>query len=289
LLQKTVPSSWTGVSRIIQLTLKQFQYIAKNPAYLCKILDSNLPQHPEYSRACQREESSVQCGTWELLHTISVNVVDYNQRHEQHPHERLPTLPVARVFRDYVQTFGLLDHDDSDGANDQIGEDLVRAFAACESNDEPSSCTSHYYGLLQATATDDSDVLDWIQLPLFVSELHNQLMAHTSSHPWPSRHDCPLCWNRETGLWNEQTVVRHLQLEYTAVGDEVALSPHRKSQLLVTPLPGRRDNNNNNNHLYLALQASVLCVVLALFVVRVYVSQLRPNSSSNRHFLNKWD
>jgi len=274
LLQRTVPRSW-DVFRIIQLLLKQFQYVVKKPVYLTKILDSNLPKNPEYSHACQQEHSGAQCGTWELLHTISVNVVEYNSE-QQKDSDRLPTLGVAKVFRDYVQTFGLLDesHDDKE---ENLGEMFVREFNACETAVVGGDCHSQYFQLLHKNA-DDSDVLDWIQLPLFLSEMHNRLHASVDElKQWPSRHNCPSCWNMETGTWNEQTVYRYLQLEYTSKGE--LLSKHAKAQLLTTPLPPKKHGN------LVLMPSSVLGLAAALYIMRVYLTQ----QHKHRRFLDKWD
>lgn len=272
LLQRTVPRSW-NVFSIIQLLLKQFQYIVKKPVYLTKILDSNLPQNPEYSHVCQQEHSGAQCGTWELLHTISVNMVEYNSEQEKAA-DRLPTLGVAKVFRDYVQTFGLLD-DSHDDEEEDLGEMFVREFHACET--ASGDCHSQYFQLLHKNA-DDSDVLDWIQLPLFLSEMHNRLhISINKQRPWPSRHDCPSCWNMETGTWNEQTVYRYLQLEYTSKGE--LLSKYAKAQLLTTPLPPRKGGN------IVTMHSSVLGLAAALYIVRLYFTQ----QYKERRFLDKWD
>ena len=273
LLQRTIPRNW-DVFRTIQLLLTQFQYVTKNPAYLTKILRTNLPKNLEYSPVCQQRNSTVLCGTWELLHAISVNVVEYNSE-QADSKDRLPTLGVARVFRDYVQTFGMLDDSHNDEL-EKLGEMFVREFNLCEADSE--DCHSQYYHLLHKDST-NSDVLDWIQLPLFLSELHNRLHLMVDDRKqWPNMHSCPKCWNMETGMWNEHSVYRYLQLEYTSKGE--SLSNHDKAQLLATPLPPRNFSSS-----IALMHSSMLGLAVALFVLRVYLTQ----QVKHRRFLNKWD
>ena len=273
LLQRTIPKNW-DVFRTIQLLLTQFQYVAKNPAYLSKILRKNLPKNLDYSPACQERNSGVRCGTWELLHAISVNVVEYNME-QSATKDRLPTLGVARVFRDYVQTFGLLD-DSRDDALEDLDEMFVREFNLCEAGSE--DCHSSYYHLLHKDSQ-NSDVLDWIQLPLFLSELHNRLHSIVDDRQqWPGIHSCPKCWNMETGMWNEHSVYRYLQLEYTSKGE--SLSNHHRAQLLAMPLPSR-----NRSSSIALMHGSMLGLAVSLFLLRVYLSQ----QVKHRRFLNKWD
>ena len=83
-------------------------------------------------------------------------------------------------------------------------------------------CPSPYFARLLGPDTDDSDILDWIQLPLFVSDLHNRIRAASSHdpHPWPSRHDCRSCWSRGSNdRWQQQYGVERAHgLSLPAVG-----------------------------------------------------------------------
>lgn len=311
LLSKTLPRQWP-VRSTVQKALKQFQFVTKKPAYLNKILGANLPSNPQYSSACRQHDdksSTAQCGTWELLHVVSVNVVEYNSEQSSHK-ERLPTLEVAKILRDYVREFGLLeggggDRDGSDsGDDDDAGEQFVREVTQCQrvaaGNDE-QPCQSRYFSLLTTVeSTADSDVLDWIQLPIYISELHNRVrnntaqqqsgrgnMKHNAHHfAWPPRRDCPSCWNVETGQWNEQTVYRYLQLEYTAKGE--LLSTGARAELLQMPLPTRRRRSiGRPNWPVASVQSSLVGLPAALFLLRAYLSHQRK--SKRGRLLDKAD
>jgi hypothetical protein len=249
LIQKTVPPSWQ-IHEIVKQLINSFMYICKNKAYLLAILDTHQPNHTDYSFACQMGKTHVSgltCGTWELIHTITVGVVEHNKmtlymvEGSTHPHnsnddnyrhETISLEGTLSVLRDYVHYFGL-----GDDALER--QHLVQQLDICQEQ----KC-------LQVNKI-SAMVSEWIKLPLYVSKTHTDItikMQHDQakkdgkvipsfqqhmSAMWPPKHYCPKCWD-DHGKWNNDVVYKYMQLEYTDLNEWSLSTPEIRQELLGT-------------------------------------------------------
>ena len=249
LIQKSLPSSWP-VHSMVRALIDSFMYVCRNRAYLLTALDGHPPETTEYSKSCQigmAHVSGLTCGTWEMIHAITVGIVERNkmvlstvEMHSHAPknltsskHVFISAEEAASVLRNFVHSFGL-------GDDEIERQQLIHHLDVCK--DEHCLSTNN---------TSISPIAQWIKLPLYFSKVHStitlkqqqdmskknrQSMTTVEQHmisTWPPKYACPQCWD-EHGKWDTSIVYKYMQLEYTDLNEWSLSSPDIRQELLGT-------------------------------------------------------
>lgn len=248
LILKSLPSSWP-VHSMVRGLIDSFMYICKNRAYLLTALEGHPPEKFEFSSACQigmSHVSGLTCGTWEMIHAITVGAVERNKmvlstlEIQSNIHTNLTNIhafisieETATILRNFVHYFGL-------GDDDIERQQLIHSLDTCK--DE--HC-------LSTNTTSIPIVSQWIKLPLYISKVHSTITLkrqHDISKQnrkslttfeqhmvsmWPPRYACPQCWD-EHGKWVTNIVYKYMQLEYTDLNEWSMSSPEIRQELLGT-------------------------------------------------------
>jgi hypothetical protein len=309
LIQKTVPPSW-DIHVVVKQLINSFMYICKNKAYLLATLDAYKPSVMEYSLACQNglsHVSSLTCGAWELIHAISVGVVERNtmilhdtDRYGETKSRYITSEPIsleetASIISEFVHHFGLGD----DGAEGLL---FVQHVERCK----VEKC-------LQINRI-SAMVSEWIKLPLFLSKAHSEISIQKQhdiakkegivipssqqyiSAMWPPKQYCPKCWD-DHGKWNNDVVYKFMQLEYTDLNEWSLSTPDIRHELLGTtavslaesrPMSStgtwKRSNDRTwitHNEVLLSIQKLVLIFSgLSVFMYRVVSNQSKKNQQA---------
>ena len=246
LMHKSLPSSWP-VYGMVRGLIDSFMYICRNRAYLLTALDAHPPEKTEFSTACQvgmSHVSGLTCGTWELIHAITVGVVERNKMVLSNVEMKAHAITnvtntqafitnedAAMVLRDFVHYFGL-------------GDDEIERQLIIHSLDQ---CKDEH--CLSSNNTSVSFVSHWIKLPLFFSKVHSTItlkrqkdiskqkhlsltaMEQQMISTWPPKYACPQCWD-EHGKWDTNVVYKYMQLEYTDLNEWSLSSPEIRQELL---------------------------------------------------------
>jgi Erv1 / Alr family/Thioredoxin len=217
LLIRTLPSSWE-IHKLLQELIDNFVYIVKSEDYLMSLLDEYPAPTQSWSVSCSFgiADEGYTCGLWEMFHTVTVGVVEYNKATFD-PSQLLVTETSARTLRDYI------DH-----------------FFGC------TTCRDNFLSIFDACGFNRCDRLsdypiedenDWIELPLWLYEMHNhvnvRLMKEKATRDrndvtdadivnvqWPSRQECSTCWKNNTEqdesltTWRSDMIYKFLRLEY---------------------------------------------------------------------------
>jgi Erv1 / Alr family len=238
MLRKTLPISWTALHGAVQNLIDNFDYVKRSESYMVTILEEYAPPSKIWSISCSHGEidAGFTCGLWELFHTVTVGVVDYNRAAAFH-RNRIATEDVARTIRSFVD-----------------------AFFPCE------TCRRNFIAMFDSCAYSRCEVLhlekseherDWIQLPLWLLDAHNgvnvRLMKEKAEREnklpritiddeiavtWPPIRDCSRCWLLD-GAKNPATMYKYLKLEY---GQRDELFLEYQKELFGDPMieePGR--------------------------------------------------
>ena len=302
LIQKSLPSTWP-VHSMVRGLIDSFIYICKNRAYLLTALDGNPPEKTEFSTACQIGSSHVSgltCGTWEMIHAVTVGVVERNKMilstmeiqstvhtNVTNTNAFISIEEAATVTRNFVHFFGL-------GDDEIEGQHLIQNLDVCK--DEHCLSTNN---------TSIPVVSQWIKLPLYISKVHStislkrqqdaskqnhQTMTALEQHmilAWPPKYACPQCWD-EHGKWDTNIVYKYMQLEYTDLNEWSMSSPEIRQELLgakhsaVTQQRQLGTNQYSNssfgssscNHIVLIMQQIVVLVsALGIVLYRVIMFQ----------------
>jgi Erv1 / Alr family len=213
LLRKTLPVSWTKLHAAVQNLIDNFDYVKRSESYMITILEEYAPPSKIWSMSCSHGEvdAGFSCGLWELFHTVTVGVVDYNRAAAFH-RNRLATEDVARTIRSVVDTFFPCEI---------CRRNFVAMFDSCDF----SRCK-----ILHLEKSEHE--IDWIQLPLWLLETHNgvnvRLMKEKAEREkrlsritvddeiavtWPPVRDCPRCWQSD-GAANPAMIYKYLKLAY---------------------------------------------------------------------------
>ena len=218
LLIHTLPSSWE-IHKLLKELMNNFIYIAKSEDYLMALLDEYPAPAQSWSPSCSYgiPDEGYTCGLWELFHTVTVGVVEYNKATFD-PQKLLVTELTARKLRDYIDHFfGCL----------TCRDNFLEMFDNCGFN----RCDR-----LSDYPIEDEN--DWIELPLWLHETHNyvnvRLMKERAARNgndvttkdvievmWPLRQECSECWKDGASLdvtdelpWRSDNLFKFLRLEY---------------------------------------------------------------------------
>lgn len=218
LLHKTLPESWE-IHNLLETLIRDFNYVSRHESYLYSILDQFPPDSSVWSPACSHgdPDAGYTCGLWELFHSMTVGLVDYNGL--VHEKRRIATEDAAHTLRDYVENFfGCV----------ECRNNFLTMYDSC-AHDRCNRLVTDVTGLPEEKQR------IWAQMPLWLFEAHNavnvRLMKERAQREnreptlqneidvlWPPKRDCSPCWksDRETGKvsWNETNVYKWLLLEY---------------------------------------------------------------------------
>jgi hypothetical protein len=302
LIQKSLPSSWP-VHSMVRALIDSFMYICKNRAYLVTALDGHPPEKTEFSAACKTgmaHVSGLTCGTWEMIHAITVGAVERNkmtlstmetqsnlQTNVTNTNAFISTEEAVTVIRNFVHYFGL-------GDDEIEGQQLIHNLDQCKNE----RC-------LSTNNTSIPIVSQWIKLPLYISKVHSTITLKQQQEiskqnrqsmttieqnmisTWPPKYACPQCWD-EHGKWDINIVYKYMQLEYTDLNEWSMSSPEIRQELLGTKdnvmsqqrqLASKKYSNSTNrsassNHIVLLMQQIVVLVsALGTVLYRVLMFQ----------------
>jgi hypothetical protein len=222
LLQKTLPRSWDDFHTLLEQLLRNFQFVSKKEAYLLHIIEKyplRISNSTEWSLSCSHGEEGrgFTCGLWELLHIVTVGVVEHNSDALEEKDLISPD-GAAYTIRNYIEHFFHCQ---------DCTEHFIRTYDTCA------------YGrcekLSNKTRFNDAAEAEWKELPLWLYQVHNavnlRLMqekalrekrSYTSrdvvSVLWPPLEECRPCWRAPDGngnpQWNDTMVYKFMHLAY---------------------------------------------------------------------------
>jgi hypothetical protein len=242
-------------------------YVSKNAAYLESIVKSYPVKTETYSKSCSGQpDGGFTCAFWELLHAVSVGVVEYNKKAIE-KHETIATEYAAKILRDFIEVFG-------------IGNPTIQSLFI----DEFDSCAHDRCHILSPKR--EGEIEDWIKLPLWLSETHSSIKyavakqrrrlsaEETLRMQWPPVKLCRKCW--VGAEWNEEIVFKYLEAEYTQI-ENLDASARRE-------IFGAQFENRAKVDTLQTRQSSVVflsfCILAARFVM--YKRSLLTNSSGKK-------
>jgi thiol-disulfide isomerase/thioredoxin len=255
LLIHSLPSSWE-IHKLLQELMNNFIYIVKSEDYLMALLDEYPAPVQAWSPSCSYgvPDEGYTCGLWELFHTATVGVVEYNKATFD-PSQLLVTETTARTIRDYVDHFfGCL----------TCRENFLEMFDKCSFN----RCDR----LADYPIEDEND---WIELPLWMHETHNHVNVRLlqekairgqkgvtsidiANAQWPSRIQCAACWRDDVDLktpdeipWRVDKLFKFLRLEY---GSRDAFTADLRREL--NPEPEAPASNTASTYQSIVLEQS---------------------------------
>jgi hypothetical protein len=220
LLHRTLPQHYK-VHILLNELLEQFVYIVNDHNYLVQLIqemknDGRFIVKTEWSSHCtnhnqqyntlmdnddnndeqkqQETYNEYTCGFWELLQSIAVGLVDYNEMAFD-ASERISTHRVMDIIQNTLQTFH------GAGFDEYTKRSILYMYHTCG-----------YYACQRLLYIPDSGTHhDWIQISLWLNEIQNyinvQLFKRVANQhqrivsyqeeidaQHPSIHDCPKCW-----------------------------------------------------------------------------------------------
>mmetsp|Transcript_1818 Transcript_1818/g.2543 ORF Transcript_1818/g.2543 Transcript_1818/m.2543 type:complete len:666 (+) Transcript_1818:123-2120(+) len=228
----------------------------------------------QWSTACSHgnDVSGYTCGLWQLFHIISIGVVEWGVWVTD-DYQSISTMDAADLIRNYIDSFF---------ACEECRTNFVKDYDNCS---VARRCERLSFNHTKSRS-------DLIQLPLWLWETHNsinvrlmkerfqrQVEENTNQKAtltlqdeidvqWPSRQDCPSCWNWD-GTWNEEPVYQYLRIYYWP---DDAISREYKNKLF--PKISSSSKINTNSILFgnslpsssaLLLPLGALCVFVVLW------------------------
>jgi hypothetical protein len=266
LLHKTLPISWP-VHKLVKEVMTNFMYVSKNSAYLESIVKSYPVKTETYSKNCSgKSDGGFTCAFWELLHAVSVGVVEYNKKAIE-KHETIATEYAAKIIRDYIEVFGI--------GNTAIQSLFINEF---------DSCAHDRCHILSPKR--EGNVEDWIKLPLWLSETHSSIKyavakqrrrltaEETLRMQWPPVTLCRKCW--VGAEWNEEIVFKYLEAEYTQI-ENLDASARRE-------IFGAQFENSTKTNALQTRQSSVVFLSFFILAARIvmYKRSLLTSSSGKK-------
>mmetsp|Transcript_29125 Transcript_29125/g.44454 ORF Transcript_29125/g.44454 Transcript_29125/m.44454 type:complete len:575 (+) Transcript_29125:145-1869(+) len=217
LLKQALPPFWK-IHNALDSIASNIENVITDEDALIEIMDRDGPSHQLNWNGCTNDDShGYTCGLWELFHILTVSVVEWNVAAVT-PRSVIPVEQVANLLSSYISE-----------------------FFACE------VCRRHFLSNFDACSQDrchrlgnsDWSEKEWKQLPLWLWEEHNDVnirlkrekkereqgggnvrltSEETWDAKWPSRYDCPSCWNSD-GTWDDEIIYKYLRLKYWPMDD----------------------------------------------------------------------
>jgi len=218
LLQVATPPTWQ-VQKLVRALIDDFQNATTlGEAYFENIVNQYPPPErtkSKWSKSCTKGKQGMgyTCGLWQLFHIITVGAVEWNLMLNTDDNFAMAQSveEAAVTIRNFVDNFF---------GCEVCRLNFLNAFDAC-AHDRCNRLHRDSYGLD-----------DWIQFPIWLFETHNSVNVRllreeferehlgvpTSSQEnekrWPSRRECPACWENVDGAFSDMVVYKYLRLEY---------------------------------------------------------------------------
>ena len=211
LLRQSLPPVWK-IHRVIHALLDDFELATSNETQWLHIMD-RFPAPPTkmWSDSCTKGVPGMgyTCGLWGLFHITTVGVVEWNMMlGDEQVEIALSLVHAANVLRGFIANF--------------FGCEVCRTNFLASFDD----CAFERCNRL---TEDDLDYEHWIQLPLWLHDLHNGVnvrlareaaerersdLSHVDelSSQWPSQQDCPKCWHEDGS--RDEWIYKFLRVEY---------------------------------------------------------------------------
>ena len=226
LLRKTLPPTWYGLHSLIEELLQNWTYVCKSQDYLLAIVSEYPPpdkikQGFSISPLLERPYTDETMDLLDLLHIVSVGVVQYNKFVVASDEDHLRTSKVIDIIRKYTsQVFA---SSETKGGEQRLFVEESMSNV-CEI-DKVCNNTS-----VRSPETEQN----WIALPMWMFQVHNAVLerreavpkyrlfpAATSHRHFPRTTDCSKCWiDSSNRRWNDDNVYKYLILLY---GSETTL------------------------------------------------------------------
>lgn len=211
-LRKAIPRQLVEIHRVIDSVLDNFKDAIQSEEYMLAILN-RFPKRErnEWSPACTKGQSGVgyTCGLWELFHIASVGITEWNSNTRDDRSKGVSAEDAGKVLRNFIAHFF---------GCDECRTNFLNAYDSCELD----RCN-------RFTPAFTSSV--WNEFPLWLFEMHNavnlRLMKEQAKEEkrvvseederktqWPSRMECPGCYNNTDGSFVKEAVLQHLRIEY---------------------------------------------------------------------------
>jgi hypothetical protein len=255
LLRKTLPQAWQPLHRLLQDILDNLTYVANDHTYLVKLIDEHTKENKfvvkkEWSQYCtevnaqlpsEEDDDDHSCGFWQLLQTISVGMVEWNQI-AYDGNERLQPDEIMTALTSFFHSF-------NSGGFDMISSSTLQYMY--------STCAHNACNRLSSHGESDDGSL-WIEFPLWMNEMRNYFNVQTIHRvaynakrrpsfqeelivQRPTIKECPRCWTKDqsdttvTKLSENEMIYRYLKVQY-GPQDYPAVLQTLKRQLFASPL-----------------------------------------------------
>jgi len=224
LLKLVLPPVW-NIHRALDAIVNNIEKVVENDEeYLLQLMDDHgYKGKGQRWRGCTLDSShGYTCGLWELFHILTISTVEWNRA----------SISDASVVESSYVADGLYAYISEFFACDVCRRNFMSSYDRCSQN------RCHRLG----SSTEDED--EWKQLVLWLWEEHNDVNVRlklerkqkeypqdkkttvvltrdeTWNAKWPSRYDCPACWNTVDAYddsWDEEIMYKYLRLKYWPV------------------------------------------------------------------------
>lgn len=241
LLRKTLPVVWHGVHSLIDELLNNWSYVCKSKDYLFAIVSEHPPPSNDIKKGfilpllLEISNDDEAMDYLDVLHIISVGVVQYNKYMVSSDDQRLSTFNVIDTIRKYTsQVF--------DGSSIESTE---AQHTVQESMDDVCENDS----ICDTFSESPKNEQDWISLPMWTVKVHNTVLQQRETttanhrllslvaarkHLFPRSVECPKCWIYDGSLrWDDDYVYKYLLLLY---GPESTLGVGLRFEFFGPPL-----------------------------------------------------
>mmetsp|Transcript_16828 Transcript_16828/g.24899 ORF Transcript_16828/g.24899 Transcript_16828/m.24899 type:complete len:852 (+) Transcript_16828:34-2589(+) len=228
LLSVSLPPEW-GIHILIDALLARMSYISKSSDNLQNVLKKHPIPYSNWSPSCN---GSFSCGTWKLLHILTLGVAEHRGGINLVDSGMMKTntrtftpAEAADVVRDYIANFF---------GCDECRKNFLAQYDQCSFRRCDRLTNSAY----------DATADDWKQLALWMWEVHNDINVQVSQKKlnrvqkkldsknlngsglkvrstgedeiktlFPSLEDCIVCFE-DSGHWDENSIFEYLERTY---------------------------------------------------------------------------
>jgi hypothetical protein len=234
LLHKTLPTTASQIQYMIHAVIDGFMYATRHHAYMTMLLDQHPPVRDQYTEhACATEsyedynvtpEDSYRCVMWDLLHMMSVGMVDYNGQSYDGTEMLHPATSLHTIY-EYVRNFGFTVGNNAPTATAMLESDadqkeFIKLYHDCSFFDRcnklPDAPKFIYENekdqvSKEIVARITTTTEEWKMVPLYVATLRNAVAQRQlpSSRHWPRKETCPVCWEQSSGDPNRNKQMTH--------------------------------------------------------------------------------
>ena len=239
LLRRTLPVTWSGLHSLIEELLNNWTYVCKSKDYLFAIVSEypppdNIQNGFVIASFLDNFSYDESMHFLDLLHIVSVGVVQYNKFIVSSDEERLSTSNVIETIRKYTSQVFVSARSKTVRRNSTVQDSMNYV---CESN-----------GICDTYNETPGTEQDWIALPMWMYKVHNEVLqrgmasknnqllplAISKTNHIPLSIDCPKCWiDSASRQWDDDYVYKCLILLY---GPERTLGVGLRHEMYGLPL-----------------------------------------------------